>query len=411
MASIHFTGLRYRQRTKQIKIAIQTIKNPANTLNITDMSTDIRQTVADSTRWVIKIGSSLITDEGRGLDTQAIQAWAEQIARLRTTGKDILLVSSGAVAEGMARIGWKTRPNALHELQAAAALGQMGLIQHFESCFKQHDIHTAQVLLTHEDLCDRQRYLNARSTLKTLLQLGAIPIINENDTVATDEIRFGDNDTLGALVSNLVEADTLIILTDQQGLFDKDPRFNADARLISESSANNSELLTMAGDSGALGQGGMRTKITAAQRAARSGANTIIASGAEKDILQKIALGETVGTLLAANKEPMTARKQWLANQLKISGKLFLDAGAGKALQQSGVSLLAVGVTKVEGDFQRGEVVSCINHEGEEIARGLVNYNAKESLQIKGLSSDRFEEALGYIDEAELIHRDNLALL
>ncbi len=370
-----------------------------------------RKTVAESKRWVIKIGSSLITDEGRGLNTKAIQAWAEQIARLRATGKEILLVSSGAVAEGMARIGWKTRPSALHELQAAAALGQMGLIQHFESCFKQHNIHTAQVLLTHEDLSNRQRYLNDRSTLKTLLTLGAIPIINENDTVATDEIRFGDNDTLGALVSNLVEADTLVILTDQQGLYNKDPRYNDDAKLISQSTASNHQLLTMAGDSGALGQGGMRTKITAAQCAARSGATTIIASGAETDILQKIASGEAVGTLLAADNEPITARKQWLANQLKISGKLYLDAGASKAVQQSGVSLLAVGVTEVEGAFQRGEVVSCIGADGTEIARGLVNYGAKESRMIKGQNSEQFEGILGYVDEAELIHRDNLVLL
>ena len=267
-----------------------------------------RKSVAESKRWVIKIGSSLITDEGRGLNKQAIHDWAEQIADLRKAGKEILLVSSGAVAEGMARIGWKKRPHALHELQAAAALGQMGLIQHFESCFKQHGICTAQVLLTHEDLGDRQRYLNARSTLKTLLQLGSIPIINENDTVATDEFRFGDNDTLGALVSNLVEADTLVILTDQQGLFDKDPRYNDDAQLIEQANANDPELLEMAGDSGALGQGGMRTKITAAQRAARSGASTVIAAGAQQHVLQKIARSESTGTLLVAVSEPRTAR-------------------------------------------------------------------------------------------------------
>jgi len=370
-----------------------------------------RKAAAESKRWVVKIGSSLITNDGQGLNHQAIQSWAKQIAALRAAGKEILLVSSGAVAEGMARLGWKHRPRALHELQAAAALGQMGLIQNFESCFKQHDIHTAQVLLTHEDLSDRQRYLNARSTLKTLLELGAIPIINENDTVATDEIRFGDNDTLGALVCNLVEADTLVLLTDQQGLFDKDPRYNDDAKLIDQSNVDNDELLSMAGDGGALGQGGMRTKITAAQRAARSGANTIIASGAEKNILQKIASGETIGTLLTADDEPMSARKQWLANQLKLSGKLFLDAGASRAVQQSGVSLLAVGVNKVEGNFQRGEVVSIINDAGKEIARGLVNYDARESMKIKGETSEKFESILGYVDEAELIHRDNLVLL
>lgn len=372
---------------------------------------DTRKAAAQSKRWVIKIGSSLITNDGRGLNLAAIQSWAGQIATLRAAGKEILLVSSGAVAEGMARLGWQHRPHALHELQAAAALGQMGLIQQFESCFKQHDIHSAQVLLTHEDLSDRQRYLNARSTLKTLLSLGAIPIINENDTVATDEIRFGDNDTLGALVANLVEADTLIILTDQQGLFDKDPRYHDDAQLISESSASNPELLTMAGDSGALGQGGMRTKITAAQRAARSGATTIIAAGASENILQQIAHGEPVGTLLSADAEPMTARKQWLANQLKVAGKLHLDAGASRALQQSGVSLLAVGVKDIAGDFQRGEVVSCISDEGHEIARGLINYDARESRKISGETSEKFEAILGYIDEPELIHRDNLVLL
>lgn len=370
-----------------------------------------RKDVAESKRWVIKIGSSLITNDGKGLNREAIQSWAEQIASLRESGKEILLVSSGAVAEGMARIGWQQRPHALHDLQAAAALGQMGLIQQFESCFKKHDIHTAQVLLTHEDLSNRQRYLNARSTLKTLLSLGAIPIINENDTVATDEIRFGDNDTLGALVSNLVEADALIILTDQQGMFNKDPRFNDDAELISESSASNNRLLDMAGDGGALGRGGMRTKITAAQFAARSGATTIIASGSVENILHKIAQAETIGTLLAADKEPMTARKQWLANQLKVSGKLFLDSGASKIIQQSGVSLLAVGVHKIEGEFQRGEVVSCISDEGKEIARGLINYDDKESQKIKGETSEKIEEILGYIDEAELIHRDNLVLL
>jgi len=370
-----------------------------------------RKSVAESNRWVIKIGSSLITDEGRGLNKQAIHDWAEQIADLRKAGKEILLVSSGAVAEGMARIGWKRRPHALHDLQAAAALGQMGLIQHFESCFKQHGICTAQVLLTHEDLGDRQRYLNARSTLKTLLQLGAIPIINENDTVATDEFRFGDNDTLGALVSNLVEADTLVILTDQQGLFDKDPRYNDDARLIEQANANDPTLMAMAGDSGALGQGGMRTKITAAQRAARSGASTVIAAGAQQHVLQKIAGAELIGTLLVADSEPMTARKRWLANQLRVSGKLHLDAGASRAIEKSGVSLLSVGVNRVEGYFQRGEVVSCISDDGREIARGLVNYDAKESLQIMGQPSERIESILGYVDDAELIHRDNLVLL
>ena len=370
-----------------------------------------RDKLASSRRWVVKIGSAMITDEGRGLDHIAIRSWAEQIARLRERGKQVILVSSGAVAEGMSRLGWKKRPHALHELQAAAALGQMGLVQEFEVCFKQHGILTALVLLTHEDLTDRQRYLNARSTLRTLLDLGAIPIINENDTVATEELRFGDNDTLGALVSNLVEADTLVLLTDQNGLYDRDPRSNSDASLIQQSSAYDESLIAMAGDGGALGRGGMRTKITAAQRAARSGASTIIASGAEEHVLLKIADGDNIGTMLTADKEPLTARKQWLANHLKVRGQLHLDAGASKALMKKGVSLLPVGVAKVEGRFQRGDVVACISDTGKEIARGLVNYDSVESERIRGVSSERIEQALGYIDEPELIHRDNLVLL
>lgn len=368
-----------------------------------------RKALAESKRWVIKIGSSLITNEGQGLDTKAMQGWAEQIAKLRNQGKEIILVSSGAVAEGMARMGWNKRPHALHKLQAAAALGQMGLIQQFESCFQKHNIHTAQVLLTHEDLSDRQRYLNARSTLRTLLSLGAIPIINENDTVATDEIRFGDNDTLAALVANLVEADAVIILTDQQGVYNKDPRSNKDAELISTSHASDPELLEVAGDGGHLGCGGMRTKIIAAQRAARSGASTLIASGTEKDVLLRISDNETLGTLLTADYSPITTRKQWLANQLKVQGSLILDAGACSALSKN--SLLAVGVTKVSGQFQRGDVVSCLDADGAEIARGLVNYKASEVDCIKGKASGEIENLLGYIDEPELIHRDNLVLL
>lgn len=368
-----------------------------------------RKALAESKRWVIKIGSSLITNEGEGLDTKAMQGWAEQIAELRNQGKEIVLVSSGAVAEGMARMGWTKRPHELHKLQAAAALGQMGLIQQFESCFMQHKIHTAQVLLTHEDLSNRQRYLNARSTLRTLLSLGAIPIINENDTVATEEIRFGDNDTLAALVANLVEADALIILTDQQGVYNKDPRSHKDAELISSSHASNPELLEVAGDGGHLGCGGMRTKITAAQRAARSGAATLIALGAEEEVLLKIARSETLGTLLTADNSPIATRKQWLANQLKVQGSLMLDTGACSALSKS--SLLAVGVTKVSGQFQRGDVVSCLNFDGHEVARGLVNYKASEVELIKGQASGEIENLLGYIDEPELIHRDNLVLL
>jgi len=362
-------------------------------------------------RWVIKIGSALITNEGKGLDTGAIQRWAEQMAKLRSDGKELLLVSSGAVAEGMSRIGMTQRPTALYELQAVAALGQMGLIQHFESCFKQHNIHTAQVLLTHDDLSDRKRYLNARSTLNTLMKIGAIPIINENDTVATEEFRFGDNDTLAALVANLVEADALIILTDQQGLYNKDPRLNQDAELISEANATDPVILGMAGSGGQLGRGGMRTKITAAQRAARSGAATLIAAGRTENVLLEIAKGTELGTLLSPKTEKLAARKQWLAGHLIVRGSLQLDEGASKALSGFGVSLLAVGVTRANGNFNRGDMVSCLSPGGEEIARGLVNYSADEARKIMGKASNEIEATLGYVDEPELIHRDNLVLL
>jgi len=371
-----------------------------------------RQQLAKSNRWVIKIGSSLVTDDGRGLDATAIQSWTEQIAQLRKQGKEILLVSSGAVAEGMVRLNWDTRPHALHELQAAAAVGQMGLVQTYESCFKQHGILSAQILLTHDDLSDRKRYLNARSTLRSLLDLGVIPIINENDTVATDEIRFGDNDTLAALVANLVEADVLIILTDQQGLFTEDPRKNPHAELISSGQANDMRLHKMAGSSGgALGCGGMSTKLGAAQRAARSGTATLITSGRNHQALLAIASAEEHGTLLLPDTEPMAARKQWLASHLKVSGQLTLDQGASKVLLDSGKSLLPVGVTSISGNFVRGEMVACFSHEGKEIARGLANYNAIEAAKICGKSSTEIEAVLGYIDEPELIHRDNLVLV
>ena len=370
-----------------------------------------RQELANSRRWVIKIGSSLVTDQGRGLDTKAIASWAEQIAQLGEQGKEILLVSSGAVAEGMARLGWYTRPHAVHELQAAAAVGQMGMVQSYESCFKKHGLHTAQILLTHDDLSNRQRYLNARSTLRTLLDLRTIPIINENDTVATDEIRFGDNDTLAALVANLVEADVLIILTDQQGLFTEDPSKNPNAELISQGMANDPSFQTMAGpSSGHLGQGGMSTKISAAQRAARSGTATLITSGRSPNALTRIANNEPLGTLLLPDKEPIAARKQWLAGHLKTSGSLTLDEGAAQVLRKSGKSLLAVGVTSVTGNFVRGEMVTCRAPDGSEIARGLVNYNAIEAAKIKGRPSKEIESILGYIDEPELIHRDNLII-
>ncbi|MAT65946.1 MAG: glutamate 5-kinase [Gammaproteobacteria bacterium] len=370
-----------------------------------------RSELGKSRRWVIKIGSALLTDEGRGLAHGAIAAWVEQMARLRAAGHEILLVSSGAVAEGMHRLHWVTRPHALHELQAAAAVGQMGLVQAYESRFAGHGYHTAQILLTHDDLSDRVRYLNARSTLRTLLRMGVIPVVNENDTVATDEIRFGDNDTLAALVANLVEAELLVILTDQQGLYDSDPRRNPDARLVPEAEAADPALELMAGGSGSLGRGGMLTKVRAAARAARSGASTLIVSGREPDVLSKVAAGESLGTLLRAVKAPLAARKQWLAGQLTVRGRLMLDAGAVSVLRNSGRSLLPVGVTGVEGEFERGELVSCLDQDGSEVARGLVNYNAGEAARIIGQPSDRIESLLGYVDEPELIHRDNLVLV
>ncbi|QBQ53717.1 glutamate 5-kinase [Nitrosococcus wardiae] len=362
--------------------------------------------------WVVKVGSALLTANGRGLDSECIRALANHIANLRNQGYAVVLVSSGSVAAGMQRLGWQRRPRALYELQAAAAVGQMGLIQAYESQFQHHGQHTAQVLLTHEDLADRSRYLNARSTLRTLLQLGVVPIVNENDTVATEEIRFGDNDTLSALVANLVEAELLVILTDQPGLFDADPRHYPNARLIPEAAANNAELDTMASPgTGALGRGGMITKVRAARRAARSGAITIIASGQEPNILQRLAAGEAIGTLLWPDTEPLAARKQWLAGQLQTKGRLWLDAGAAKVVREAGRSLLPVGVIACEGHFARGEVVSCLDPEAREVARGLVNYNAEETRRILGHASNQIEQILGYVDEEELIHRDNLVLL
>jgi len=362
-------------------------------------------------RWVVKIGSSLLTNDGQGLAVEAISGWVEQIAGLRQAGREVLLVSSGAVAEGMTRLGWKRRPHALHELQAAAAVGQMGLIQTYESRFQKFGLHTAQVLLTHEDLADRQRHLNARSTLRTLLGLGVIPVVNENDTVTTDEIRFGDNDTLAALVANLIEADLLIFLTDQGGMYDGDPRRQPDARLIPEADADDAALDSMASASGgALGRGGMQTKVRAARRAARSGAMTLIAPGREPNILQRIAAGESLGTRLYPSSAPLAARKRWLAGQLQVRGRLQLDAGATQVLCGAGRSLLPVGVVGIEGNFERGDLVACIGHDGREIARGLVNYSAIESREIIGKPSSRIEELLGYVDEPELIHRDNLVL-
>ncbi len=363
-------------------------------------------------RIVIKIGSSLLTNDGQGLDRAAIARWVEQIAALQKSGREVVLVSSGAIAEGLQRLGWSKRPSALHELQAAAAVGQMGLVQVYERCFDAHGLRTAQILLTHEDLADRRRYLNARSTLRTLLALGVVPIINENDTVVVDEIRFGDNDTLGALVTNLIEADTLVILTDQPGLFTADPRKDPAATLVSHALAGDSRLEAMAGGAGsAVGTGGMATKVLAAARAARSGAHTIIVSGREPDVLRRLADGEQLGSHLEAATRPLAARKQWLADHLQVRGHVHLDAGAARALRQGGKSLLPIGVTRVDGEFGRGEVVTCVDDAGRELARGLVNYSAEEARRIAGQPTAAIEQVLGFIDEAELIHRDNLVVL
>jgi len=366
----------------------------------------------DARTLVVKVGSSLVTNQGRGLDAKAIAGWAGQIARLVRERRRVILVSSGAIAEGMQRLGWTRRPQTMHELQAAAAVGQMGLVQSYESAFRTHGLHTAQVLLTHADLADRQRYLNARATLRTLLELGAIPVINENDTVVTDEIKFGDNDTLGALVTNLVEADALVLLTDQAGLYDADPRANPAAKLVDEADALDLRLEAMAGGTGSsLAKGGMLTKVQAARRAARSGAHTVIASGKETDVLVRLADGERVGTLLTAKTVPLAARKQWLADHLTVSARLKIDAGAAKALQSGGKSLLSIGVVDVAGEFERGAVVACVDEQGREVARGLVNYSAAEARRILRKPSSEIAAILGYMDEPELIHRDNLVLL
>jgi glutamate 5-kinase len=370
-----------------------------------------RADLTHAPRWVIKVGSSLVTNEGRGLDHAAVARWAAEIAQLSRAGTSIVLVSSGAIAEGMQRLGWHTRPHAIHDLQAAAAVGQMGLVQAYERAFAQFGLQTAQVLLTHEDLADRRRYLNARTTLTTLLGLRAIPIINENDTVTTDEIRFGDNDTLGALVTNLLEAEVLVLLTDQQGLYTADPRRHPDATIVRTAHAGDPELERMAGDAGsAIGRGGMLTKVLAAKRAARSGASTVIACGREPDVLTRLAAGEAVGTTLTAEHTSLGARKQWLADHVRVAGRLTLDEGAVRALLRDGKSLLPIGVVAVAGSFGRGEVVGCHGPDGREVARGLVNYGAQEAARIMRRPSHEIEGVLGYVDEPELIHRDNLVL-
>jgi glutamate 5-kinase len=375
------------------------------------MQSSQREQIKNAQRWVIKIGSSSLTNHGRGLDLAAIAAWAAQIADLRKRHIEVVLVSSGAVAEGMTRLGWITRPSSVHELQAAAAIGQMGLVQAYEEAFGRFSLHAAQILVDHDDLSNRERYLNARATLKTLISLGVIPIVNENDTVVTDEIRFGDNDTLAALVANLVEADVLVLLTDQDGLFTADPRHNDDAVLIDNVNARDATLDTMVAGAGSLGQGGMITKLRAARLAARSGTQTVIASGSLDNVIGKLARGDAVGSLLLADQQPQAARKRWLAGQLQCRGELILDDGAVKVLKQSGRSLLSVGIASVTGNFTRGDLVSCKNAQGQEVARGLANYNNQEAQKILRQASDKIEAILGYKNEDEMIHRDNLVLV
>ncbi len=369
-----------------------------------------RNTIKQARRCVVKIGSALLTRAGQGLDHPAIRAWVDQMAALTAQKRELVVVSSGSVAEGMSRLGWKRRPVAIYELQAAAAVGQMGLIPLYEAYFKEHGLHTAQILLTHDDFSDRRRYLNARSTLRKLLDLKVVPVVNENDTVSTQQIQLGDNDTLAGLVANLMEADLLVILTDQPGLYSADPRVDPNAELVQTGRAGDPALDAMAGDSGALGRGGMRTKLRAAALAARSGTATVIASGNNPRVLERIADGEPLGTYLTPGQAPLAARKRWLAGQLNVRGRLQLDAGAASVLRGSGRSLLAVGVKGVEGNFGRGELVACVDPEEKEVARGLVNYSAEETRRIMGSPSSEIVELLGYVDEPELIHRDNLVI-
>lgn len=382
-----------------------------NTAPDTTRTTLAQHALQNAHRIVVKVGSSLVTNEGRGLDAAAINEWCRQLAMLHKDGREVIMVSSGAIAEGMKRLGWHTRPKEIHELQAAAAVGQMGLAQMYESRLRENQLQSAQVLLTHADLADRERYLNARSTLLTLLQYGVLPVINENDTVVNDEIKFGDNDTLGALVANLVEADLLVILTDQRGLFTADPRKQPDAQLVRIGQAGDAALEAMAGGAGSsIGKGGMLTKILAAKRAARSGASTVIAWGREPDALLRLTQGEVVGTLLLASTHKLQARKQWIADHLQMHGAVVVDAGAATKLQREGKSLLPIGMVSVNGTFQRGEVVAVHNEQGQEIARGIANYASTEARRLCRKPSSQFEALLGYVAEPEMIHRDNLVL-
>ena len=375
------------------------------------MTTDNSTILRDARRIVVKVGSSLVTNEGRGLDEQAIGEWCRQLSALVREGRELIMVSSGAIAEGMKRLGWQQRPKALNELQAAAAVGQMGLAQMYETQLRHNGLGSAQVLLTHADLADRERYLNARSTLLTLLSHGVLPVINENDTVVNDEIKFGDNDTLGALVANLVEADVLIILTDQKGLYSADPRVDPSATFVHTARAGDAQLEAMAGGAGSsIGKGGMITKILAAKRAAGSGASTVIAWGRETDVLLRLAKGEAIGTLLVAPTQKQQARKQWMADQLQLRGSITVDKGAVDKVRKEGKSLLPIGMTAVEGEFSRGEVIAILDPQGVEIARGLANYASAEARLICRKPSGDIEANLGYIAEPEMVHRDNLVL-
>lgn len=367
-----------------------------------------RDKIKASKRWVVKIGSALITDKGCGLKHERLNTWIAQIAELGKRGIEVVIVSSGAVAEGITRLGWKQRPTQVHQLQAAAAVGQMGLIQAYEVGFQKYDKHTAQILLTHEDVANRERYLNARTSINTLIGLGVIPVINENDSVATEEIRFGDNDTLAGMVANLIEADVLVLLTDQDGLYTADPNRDNNAELISEASVNDTKLDTYAGEGGALGRGGMRTKIKAARIAARSGSQTVIAPGNEHNVILRIADAEEIGTLLTGTEETVNARRLWLAGQGKMNGSVSIDDGAVRALKENNKSLLPVGIKSVNGEFNRGEVIACLDMNGKEIARGLTNYNSAQAKMILGKSSQDIKKLFGNLEDDEFIHRDNL---
>lgn len=375
-------------------------------------STQGSAVLRDARRIVVKVGSSLVTNEGRGLDEQAVGEWCRQLATLVREGREVVMVSSGAIAEGMKRLGWRVRPREIHELQAAAAVGQMGLAQVYETKLRENGIGSAQVLLTHADLADRERYLNARSTLVTLLALGVVPVINENDTVVNDEIKFGDNDTLGALVANLVEADALVILTDQKGLYSADPRKDPDARFVDEAAAGDPVLEAMAGGAGSsIGRGGMITKILAAKRAAGSGASTVIAWGREPDALLRLTRGEAIGTLLVAQTAKHQARKRWMADHLQLRGAVSVDAGAAAKVRTEGKSLLPIGMTGVEGEFSRGDVIAIRDEQGVELGRGLANYSSAEARMLCRKPSAEFERLLGYAAEPEMVHRDNMVLL